>query len=514
MKYSKFMSAALASVMAISMFAALGTESQAASTITVNSKTFPDANFRKVVSKSFDSNSDGKLSADEIKKATYLSAGAKDITSLQGIEYLTELTSLSASSNKLTSVNLTKNTKLTSVNLSSNNLNAIDVTKNTKLTNLSVDSNKIKTLNVTRNTALQYLNCSDNLISSLDLTKNTKLLSLNAGGNKFTSLNISKNTALETLYLYNSKFSSIDISKNTKLKTIDISHNEKLKSLDVSKNTKLQSLDLDLCYSITSVNVKNLKNLKNLALIGDEKVSKIDVTTNTNLETLWLSYTNISSINVTKNTNLRVLDLSGLTKIKSLDVSKNTQLYSLGLTKTSIPSVNIAKCTLLVEVYKDGDKTASSYSVNYHDKIAGKYCDLTVNPTTQIVISWPSEKPSKATIAFVERLYTKAFKRKAEAGGRDYWSKELASHRTTGEIAGAFFFVSDEMVSYKLSDSEYVNRLYATFMDRSADADGKKYWLNFLKQGHSRLEVVMGFTRSPEFITKCEDAGILPYRDA
>ena len=57
----------------------------------------------------------------------------------------------------------------------------------------------------------------------------------------------------------------------------------------------------------------------------------------------------------------------------------------------------------------------------------------------------------------------------------------------------------------------FLNRLYLTFMDRESDADGKAYWMQFLKEGHSRLEVVYGFTRSPEFVEKCIEARILPF---
>lgn len=76
---------------------------------------------------------------------------------------------------------------------------------------------------------------------------------------------------------------------------------------------------------------------------------------------------------------------------------------------------------------------------------------------------------------------------------------------------GAAFFLSDEMTNYKLDDKEYLNRLYKTFMDREADADGMNYWLGVLASGTARSDVVLGFTRSPEFTEKCVEARILPY---
>ena len=67
------------------------------------------------------------------------------------------------------------------------------------------------------------------------------------------------------------------------------------------------------------------------------------------------------------------------------------------------------------------------------------------------------------------------------------------------------------MENYKLSDKEFVGRLYATFMDREADADGEAYWLSVMASGSTRSDVVFGFTRSPEFTEKCIEARILPF---
>ena len=120
--------------------------------------------------------------------------------------------------------------------------------------------------------------------------------------------------------------------------------------------------------------------------------------------------------------------------------------------------------------------------------------------------------PTAATVAFVERMYTTAMKREYDQSGRDYWAKELANFRITGEQVGASFFLSDEMNGYNLTNDEYINRLYKTFMDRDADQGGKDYWMSFLGEGHSRQEAVFGFTRSPEFQQKCVDARILPFQ--
>ena len=127
-----------------------------------------------------------------------------------------------------------------------------------------------------------------------------------------------------------------------------------------------------------------------------------------------------------------------------------------------------------------------------------------VKPSTTI-------KPTDLTYGFVERMYTTAMGRAYDEEGRKYWAAELANFNITGEQVGASFFLSDEMKGYNLSDQEYLNRLYLTFMNREADADGSAYWLGVLNSGTTREEVVYGFTRSPEFTAKCVEARILPF---
>ena len=120
-------------------------------------------------------------------------------------------------------------------------------------------------------------------------------------------------------------------------------------------------------------------------------------------------------------------------------------------------------------------------------------------------------EPTVLTYAFVERMYTTALGRGYDEEGRQYWASELANFNITGEQLGASFFLSDEMNGYNLSDAKFLDRLYQTFMNREADADGEAYWLSQMSAGVPRADIVFGFTRSPEFTDKCIEARILPY---
>jgi len=67
----------------------------------------------------------------DIKKITDLNLDVLNINNLSGIEYFTALTDLKCNSNKLTTLNLSKNTALTSLECDSNNLTTLYSIKDT-----------------------------------------------------------------------------------------------------------------------------------------------------------------------------------------------------------------------------------------------------------------------------------------------------------------------------------------------------------------------------------------------
>ena len=151
-------------------------------------------------------NPDGTVSLDEYNKFQIIRNGGpflplqnKNITSLAGIEYFTDLETLDCMGNQLTTLDVTKLTSLMFLVCNDNQLTALDVTGLTSLKNLLCSGNQLTALDVTGLTSLTDLECSDNQLVSLDVSTLEELEILWCHGNKMTALDITHNAYLGDL---------------------------------------------------------------------------------------------------------------------------------------------------------------------------------------------------------------------------------------------------------------------------------------------------------------------------
>ncbi len=110
--------------------------------------------------------------------------------------------------------------------------------------------------------------------------------------------------------------------------------------------------------------------------------------------------------------------------------------------------------------------------------------------------------------AFVIRLYELVLEREAEESGIAAWTTVLLDKSSSGSDAGYGFVFSDECMERGLSDDEFVEILYNTFMNRPSDEGGKSAWVEQLEAGVEREKVLEGFILSQEFAGICEEYGI------
>ena len=198
----------------------------------------PDKTFREYLLKQFDKDGNGVLTPAERYAVTEIDVENKYISNLSGLQFFPNLKVLNCSHNRLTK---------------------LDVSKNTVLQELVCWENQLTSLDVSQNTALQELACFENQLTSLDVSQNPALQKLNCGHNRLTSLDVSKNTELTYLKCNYNRLTELDVSKNTELTYLDCGYN-RLTELDVSQNTKLTALYF-VSNKITSLQADNCTNL-------------------------------------------------------------------------------------------------------------------------------------------------------------------------------------------------------------------------------------------------------------
>ena len=113
-------------------------------------------------------NPDGTVSLDEYNRmqiimngGTFLFLRNKNITSLAGIEYFTDLETLDCMDNQLTTLDVTKLTNLTDLECNGNQLGSLDVSTLKELKILWCHGNKMTALDITHNAYLGELKCGN-----------------------------------------------------------------------------------------------------------------------------------------------------------------------------------------------------------------------------------------------------------------------------------------------------------------------------------------------------------------
>ena len=119
-----------------------------------------------------------------------------------------------------------------------------------------------------------------------------------------------------------------------------------------------------------------------------------------------------------------------------------------------------------------------------------------------------SEEQIALMTEFVTRLYNLCLQREPDENGLKYWVNRLKSGQMSAAQVVQGFFFSKEMQNLNLDHDEYVERCYEVMMNRGSDSGGKKYWVERLNNGVTRMYVVRGFVESPEFTAIASKYGI------
>ena len=240
-----------------------------------------------------------------VKKVETLMIAGENLSSFDGIEYFTGLTSLTCPNNRLT---------------------ALDVGNLHNLETLDCSGNQISSENLKLPSAyLKTLDCSNNRLERLDETVlPATLTELDCSDNPLTVLDVNfLNETLTQLECAATQLSSLSVASLTNLTYLDCSFN-RFTALDVTALQKLQEL---YCHSnrLTSLKVSGLSSLQVLSCY-DNQLSVLDMNgIGTALKKLACAKNRLASLDVSKLTGLTDLDCEK-NKIKELDITPLTKL--------------------------------------------------------------------------------------------------------------------------------------------------------------------------------------------
>ena len=441
--------------------------------VEINSKNFPDYNFRTFVQTNFDT------------------------VTIDGKKYLTETTLNSVKKINVNATNNIEYNNLTGISFFSN-LEELYCTNNSGLTSL----------NVTQFPNLKILHCNDTAITFLNLSKNTELEELWCQNCKLASLDVSKNTKLNILNCRNNNLSILSVANNTDLTELSC-HQNHILTLDVSKNTKLEYLS---CYNnnLSALDVTKNKNLVQL-YCGNNSIEKLEVNECSKLDTLDCSSNKLTALNVDKNPKLVSLNCAH-NSITELSVNNNKELNELYCNGNKLSMLVLYKDGALKAAWKNAtpktNDTDKSTTYEYNNAIMTIDTEAKKNIYELGTTVNNAEMDEEAIRALVTRFYFTMFSRKPEDGAVDKWTNRLMNKESNGEKLARSFALGQECEAKKYSDEEFVKRLYTTFFDREGSAEEVQNWVDKLKAGKSREFVVAGFVNSNEFDKFCKECGI------
>ena len=246
----------------------------------INEKNFPDANFRKYIEGNIAGGRD-VLTVEERSKVETIEVEGKNISRLEGIEAFPNLKVLNCGNNSIQKLDLRQNPKLETLKCNKNQLTQLDLSKNPQIDYLKCSENQLEQLDVSH-LKLEYLYCSNNDLEQLDVKNSKWLRELDCSKNELTKLDV-------------------DVTHKPNLERVECQNNQ-LTSLILGENKMLRKLN---CANnqLTQLNLNNMISLKDLNCFNNQ-LTVLDVSDSPELTKLWLGNNHLTSLNLDNNPNL------------------------------------------------------------------------------------------------------------------------------------------------------------------------------------------------------------------
>jgi hypothetical protein len=112
------------------------------------------------------------------------------------------------------------------------------------------------------------------------------------------------------------------------------------------------------------------------------------------------------------------------------------------------------------------------------------------------VIEFDFNQSEAATLV---RLYDTVFDRRPDQAGINDWLTANENGMSMHDIALGFIGSAEaQLFRGDMNDEEYVDMLYQGALGRSAEAEGRAHWVNYLQNGGDRADALLSFTNSAE----------------
>ena len=234
---------------------------------------------------------DDYVFTNRINAVAILRVNNLSISDMTGIEDFLSLQVLDATSNNISTINVTSLVSMYQLAIDFNPITTIDVTQNSNLRILEVVNTGLINLDVTSNSVLEILKIDNTPLTMVDTSQNPSLKTFSAEVVPLSQVDFTNNTILEYLELRDNSLTSLDISNNLLLQ-IFVLTGSPLTAIDLSQHTKLIEVRLNNNASLAQLNVKNGFNV-NIPTFS------FDITNNPSLTCIEVDDANYSSTNWT-----------------------------------------------------------------------------------------------------------------------------------------------------------------------------------------------------------------------
>ena len=206
----------------------------------------PDAHFRDWILWNYDTDKDGRLSAQEAEAIETLEFNSDETASLEGIQHFPNLHKIHAEGSltdgepkgQLSTLDLSGNPLLTMLYLPHNRITALDPSPATLLTRLEMPHNLLETIDLSQLKQVSLLSLAANRLITLDVRGLHQLDELHCDENPLTELQLD-NTNLRYLNCAGTLLSILDLRKCSKLNDLDCTDCPRLERILLQKGQSI-----------------------------------------------------------------------------------------------------------------------------------------------------------------------------------------------------------------------------------------------------------------------------------